>query len=122
MSTNAKIIFGYTDHMGYWNVEKEYVRWSDGYSEMMLPQLKEFTSTEKGVDIEAFNDAMEYNSWKLEDVTDDSYSYGQMNYHYYIDTSNRAKIRCTVLKEDGDFYSKYGVMNMVVERELVLND
>ena len=122
MSTNAKIIFGYKDQYGHWTVEKEFVRWADGYSEMVLPQLKEFTTTEKGVDVEAFNNAMKYNSWKLEDITENSYQYGQMNYHYYIDESNRAKIRCTVLKEDSEFFNKYNVMNMVVEQELILND
>ena len=62
MSTNAKIIFGYKDQFGHWTVEHEFVRWSDGYSEMVLQQLKEFTNTEKGVDVEAFNEAME--EWK----------------------------------------------------------
>lgn len=122
MSTNAKIMFGYTDHMGYWNTTKVFIRWSDGYSEMVIPQLKEHTSTEKGVDVEAFNEAMKYDSWKLIDVTDDSYSYGQQNYHYYIDQSNRGNIRCSVLKEDDTMFSKYGVINMKVEQELVLND
>ena len=122
MSTNAKIMFGYTDHMGYWNTTQVFIRWSDGYSEMMLPQLKEHTSTEKGVDIEAFNEAMKYDSWKLEDITENSYQYGQQNYHYYIDESNRGKIRCSVLKEDGTMFSKYGVINMKVEQELVLNE
>ena len=123
MSTNAKIIFGYKDQYGHWTVEKEFVRWADGYSEMMLPQLKEFTSTEKGVDIEAFNEAMKYDSWKLEDITENSYQYGQMNYHYYICESNCARITCAVLKEDMDFYSKYGVDNMTVEfEEVVLNE
>lgn len=122
MSTNAKIIFGYTDHMGNWNTTKEFIRWSDGYSEAVIPQLKEHTSTEKGVDVEGFNNAMKYNSWKLEEIPpEDSYSYRQMNYHYYIDQSNHARILCSVLKEDYSMYGKFGVMNMKVEKELVLN-
>lgn len=122
MSTNAKIIFGYNDQFGNWIPTREFVRWSDGYSEMMIPQLKQFT-TENGIDIKAFNDAMEYKNWKLEDITEDSYIYGQMNYHYYINESNTAKIRLTVLKEDNEFYSKFHVANMKVEfEELVLNE
>ena len=58
MSTNAKLIFGYTDHMGNWNVEKRYIRWSDGYSDAVVSTLREFTSAEKGVDIETLNQAM----------------------------------------------------------------
>lgn len=42
MSTNCKIVVGYTDHMGHWNVEKEYVRWSDGYLTAILPILREY--------------------------------------------------------------------------------
>ena len=26
MGTNCKLVFGYTDHMGNWNVEREYYR------------------------------------------------------------------------------------------------
>ena len=121
MSTNCKIIFGYTDHNGYWQVTREFVRWSDGYSEMMIPQLREHTSKETGVDIETFNDAMEYDSWKLEEIpAEESYQYGQMNYHYYIDESNTTKIRVSVLKEDDAMFNRYGVMNMTVEQELIL--
>lgn len=121
MSTNAKLIIGYTDHMGYWNTTEEYVRWKDGYSEAVLPTLKKFTSAEKGLDIETLNNEMEHITWQFEKIKDeDRYSFGNMNYHYYIDQSNRAEIRCTVLKEDGKFYEKYGVMNMIVEAELVL--
>ena len=119
MSTNAKIIIGYTDHTGYWNTTSEYVRWSDGYSEMVIPQLKEHI-TDKGIDINGFNDAMKYDSWKLEDITEESYQYGQMNYHYYIDQSNTSKIRVSVLKEDDSMFMKFTVMNMIVEKELVL--
>lgn len=123
MSTNAKIIFGYTDHMGHWQNIKKFVRWGDGYSEAVIPQLKEFTSVETGVDIEAFNAAMKYDSWKLEEIpAEDSYSFGQMNYHYFIDESNTGRILCSVLKEDWSMYSKYNVMNMRVEQELVLNE
>lgn len=122
MSTNAKIIFGYTDHMGYWNVIEEYVRWQDGYSEAVLPALKYMVKF--GLDIEDLNEKMgERRSWRFDRIKEeDSYNFGNMNYHYYIDKSNGAKICCTVLKEDSDFYSKFGVMNMVVEKELVLND
>lgn len=121
MSTNCKVIFGYTDHNGYWQVTREFVRWSDGYSEMMIPQLREHTSKETGLNIASFNDAMEYDSWKLEEIPlEDSYQYGQMNYHYYIDQSNCNCIRVSVLKEDYSMYEKYGVCNMMVEQELTL--
>lgn len=121
MSTNCKVIIGYTDHMGHWNIIKEFVRWSDGYSEMMLPQIQQFTNRENGFDIEAFNEAMEYDSWRLTEIpSEDSYSYGQMNYHYYIDQSNTARILCSVLKEDWSMYSKYDVVNMRLDKELVL--
>ena len=121
MSTTAKIIIGYTDHMGYWNTTEEYVRWQDGYSEAVIPQMKEHTSSETGFDIEAFNDAMPHDSWKLNKIPpEDSYSFRQQNYHYYIDESNWAKIRVSVLKEDHEMFNKFNVMNMVVEQELVL--
>lgn len=119
MSTNAKIIIGYTDHTGYWNTTQEFVRWSDGYSEMVIPQLREHL-TDAGIDIAGFNDAMKYDAWKLTDITDNSYEYGQMNYHYYIDQSNTNKIRVSVLVEDDAMFMKYNVMNMKVEKELVL--
>ena len=121
MATNAKLIIGYTDHYGNWIVEKEYVRWMDGYSEAVIPLLKEYTTPDKGVDVQAINDNVEYSSWKFEEI-EDCYSIGQMNYHYYIDQSNLAKIRCTVLKEDGEFFDKYGVMNMQVEQELIIGE
>ena len=83
--------------------------------------MKEFTSAEAGFDIEAFNDAMPHDSWKLHKIPpEDSYSFRQQNYHYYIDESNWAKIRVSVLKEDNDFYNKFNVVNMIVEQELVL--
>ena len=120
MSTNCKLIFGYTDHTGNWNVEKEYYRHYDGYSEAIIDLLKAFTSTEKGVDVEAINKIAKYDGHKFEEI--EAYGFGDCNYHYYIDESNRAKIICTVLKEDGEFFNKYNVMNMVVEQELILND
>jgi hypothetical protein len=121
MATNCKLIIGYTDHMGYWQTTQEFVRWSDGYSEMVIPQLKEHTSNETGVDIASFNEAMEYDSWKLQEIpAEESYSYGQMNYHYFIDQSNWNNIRCSVLKEDWSMYEKFNVCNMIVEQELVL--
>ena len=121
MSTTAKIIIGYTDHMGYWNTTEEYVRWQDGYSEAVIPQMKEHTSADTGFDIEAFNDAMPHESWKLNKIPpEDSYNFRQMNYHYYIDQSNWNRIVCSVLKEDFSMYSKFNVMNMQVEQELVL--
>ncbi len=121
MSTNCKVIIGYTDHMGYWNTTSEYVRWMDGYSEMMLEQIKEHTSIENGFDITAFNEAMPHKSWELKEIpAEESYQYGDMNYHYYIDDSNYARILCSVLKEDFSMYSKFNVMNMQVEQELIL--
>lgn len=121
MGTNCKVIFGYTDHTGHWNTIKEFVRWMDGYSEMMIPQIREHTSEETGFSIASFNNAMKYNSWKLEEIPpEDSYQYGQMNYHYFIDQSNRANIRVSVLKEDYSMYEKYNVCNMMVEQELIL--
>ena len=123
MATNAKLIIGYTDHYGNWNTTEEYVRWMDGYSEAVIPLLKEHTTPDKGVDITAINDNVEYESWKFNEIPiKDCYKYGQMNYHYYIDQSNLAKIRCTVLKEDGEFFDRYGVMNMQVEQELIIGE
>lgn len=119
MSTNCKIIFGYKDHMGNWNVEKEYYRHYDGYSEAVIPLLKKYTSAENGVDVPAMNEVAEYDGHKFEEIQD-SFGFGNCNYHYYIDQSNRGKIKCTVLKEDSEFFNKYFVMNMVVEMELVL--
>ncbi|WP_458454407.1 hypothetical protein [Methanobrevibacter sp.] len=121
MSTNCKVIIGYTDHMGHWNITNEFIRWSDGYSEMMIPQIKQFTNEKNGFDIASFNEAMEYDSWRLTEIpSEESYDYGQMNYHYLIDQSNRGKILCSVLKEDWSMYEKYDVMNMRVEQELIL--
>ena len=119
MSTNAKLIIGYTDHMGNWQVEKEYYRHYDGYSEAIIPLLQKHTSAEHGVDITAMNDEAEYDGHKWEEIQD-TFNMGTCNYHYYIDSSNRAKIKCTVLKEDSEFFNKYYVMNMLVEQELVL--
>ena len=119
MSTNCKLVFGYTDYMGWWIPQKTYYRHYDGYSEAVLPALKKFTSVEKGVDIDALNESMEYVSWEFEEVTDED-NIGQMNYHYLIDDSNRGEIKCTVLKEDLEFSKKYCVGNMMVEQELVL--
>ena len=119
MGTNCKLIIGYTDHMGWWIPQETYYRHYDGYSEAVLPALKEFTSAENGVDIPALNESMEYDSHKFE-LVEETFGMGNCNYHYLIDDSNRGKIKCTVLKNDLEFYKKYCVDNMRVEQELVL--
>lgn len=119
MSTNCKIMIGYTDHCGWWHTEKGFYRHYDGYSEAIIPLLKEFTSVEKGVDINGMNDVAKYDSHKFEEL-ENPYEYGNTNYMYFIDQSNRGNIRCTVLKEDLEFSKKYNVDNMIVEKELVL--
>ena len=119
MATTCKLIFGYTDHMGNWNIEKEFYRHYDGYSEAVIPLLQKFTTAENGIDIDAMNKIAEYEGHKFE-LIEDCFDFGNTNYMYFIDESNRAKIRCTVLKEDNDFFNKYFVSNYLVERELIL--
>lgn len=119
MGTNCKIIIGYVDHWGNWNSTKAYYRHYDGYDTAIVPLLQEFTSAEKGVDIDAMNEVAEYDSHEFEEL-ENTWDYGTTNYMYYIDQSNRGKICCTVLAEDMDYYRKYCVSNMKVVRELVL--
>ena len=119
MSTNCKILIGYTDHMDWWHTEKAYYRHYDGYRRAIIPLLQEFTSSEKGVDITAINNNAEYNSHKFEELNN-PYDYGDTNYMYYIDQSNRNEIKCTVLKEDLEFSKKYGTSNLTVAGELIL--
>ena len=119
MNTNCKLIIGYTDHMGYWNTTEEYYRHFDGYTEAILPLLQEYTNTEKGVDITAMNKIAKHDSHKFEKI-EDGVNFGNTNYMYYIDQSNRAKIRCNILSEDDEMYEKYHVMNYKVEQELTL--
>ena len=119
MATTCKLIIGYVDNFGYWNVTEEYYRHYDGYSEAVLPLLKEFTTADNGVDIDGMNAIAEYESHKFERI-EDGFNFGNTNYMYFIDESNRGKIRCSILKEDNDFFNKYLVSNYLVEKELIL--
>lgn len=112
MSTSCKVIIGYTDHMGNWNTTEEYVRWSDGYIEAVLPILKEYKS-----EFLNYNKTAEYNSWKFEKITDNEIINGE--YQYYLDISNSG-IRCTIIKLDWDFYSKYNVDSYKIIKECTI--
>ena len=102
MSTSCKLIIGYTNNTGYWNVSKEYIRWSDGYDEAIIPILKKY----KG-NIAEINENMDYDSWKFELIKPNERIEGE--YLYYLDMSNTSKIRCSIVKLDWDFFEKYGV-------------
>lgn len=121
MATTCKIIFGYLDQWGHWYMTNSFYRHYDGYSEAILPHLKKhISSIRNGEDIKVLinnmNNDVKTNSHKFE--YDDNF--GNTNYMYYIDASNRAKIKCTVLVEDNDFFEKYWINNYKIEQELIL--
>lgn len=114
MSTNCKLVIGYTDHMGYWNVEKEYVRWMDGYQQAIKPLLQKH----KQNIVSYLDENAEYDSHKFTEIGyNDRIS---AEWIYYLDVSNHAKIRCSIVALDWEFYSKYGVDSYKVIEELVL--
>lgn len=122
MATNCKLIIGYTDHTNWWNETQAFYRHYDGYTEAIIPLLKKFVTAEKGVDIEAMNDAMEYDGNKWEELENSYDGVTRPDYIYYIDESDRGEIKCTVLEDSLDFSKHYGISNYNVKMELILND
>lgn len=122
MATTCKLRFGYVDNWGYWITKEEFYRHYDGYDEAIIPHLKKHINSIKnnGNDVNIFiknmNNDVESDGHKFEKDT----GFGNTNYIYYIDTSNRANIKCTVLSEDMEFYKKFGVNNYKIEMELIL--
>lgn len=116
MSTHAKLIIGYTDHMGNWNITKEYYRNSDGYTEAVKPLLLQYAD-----DIEAMNNAAEYDSHQWEEIPDDVY-YGDCEFQYYLDVSDKGNVRCSIIQEDWEFYSKYGASSYKVIDEFIIKE
>lgn len=125
MSTHCKLVVGYTDHMGNWIVDCEYYRNSDGYTEAVKPLLVKYVKqvlVENGTEIsdfiEAWNNDMEYRSWGWEQITE--YGFGNQEYQYYLDTSNRNEIRVSIVELDWDFYNKYAVDSYKVIDEFTI--
>ena len=115
MGTKCKLIFGYTDHTGWWNETEAYYRHYDGYTEAIIPLLKEH-----GADVTTMNLEAKYEGHKWEKLENSYDGVTRPDYIYYIDCSNTNKIRCTVLQSDLSFYKKFGIDNYRVYMELVL--
>lgn len=127
MSTHCKLVVGYTDHMGNWIVEDTFYRNSDGYIEAVKPLLLKYvkevlicTGAEISEFIEKWNEDMEYRSWEWEEIKE--YGFGDCEYQYYLDTSNRAEIRVSIVALDWDFYGKYGVDSYKVVEEFTITE
>lgn len=116
MSTHAKLIVGYTDHMGHWKITKEYRRHMDGFTEAVKPLLLQYAD-----DIEAMNNAVKCRSYQWEEIPDDAY-YGDLEFQYYLDVSDRRNIRCSIIQEDWEFYSKYGASSYNVIDEFIIKE
>ena len=113
MGTRAKIVIGHTDHTGYWNVDKEYIRWKDGYIDAIKPILHQF----KG-NIGEYNATAKYPSWEFAEITDGVRF--EAEFIYYLDLSNLLKVRCSIISIDWDFYAKYGETSYKVIWEGIL--
>ena len=127
MSTHAKLIKGYTDHMGNWIQDEKYYRNSDGYTEAVKPLIIKYVKevlVKTGADISEFikkwNADMEYRSWEWEEIKE--YGFGDCEYQYYLDTSNRAEIRVSIVALDWDFYGKYRVDSYKVIDEFTITE
>ena len=125
MSTHAKLIMGYTDHTGNWIIDEQFYRNSDGYTEAVKPLLVKYikevlleTSADTSEFIKTWNDDMEYHSWEWEAITE--YGFGNCEYQYYIDTSNRNEIRVSIVELDWEFYSRYAVDSYKVIDEFTI--
>lgn len=115
MATNCKLIIGYKDHTNWWNETEAYYRHYDGYTEAIVPLLKEHKA-----DITTMNDVAEYDGHKWEKLENSYDGVTRPDYLYYIDASDLGNIRCTVLEDDIEFYKHYGISNYKVKMELVL--
>ena len=115
MATNCKLIFGYTDHTGWWRETDCFYRHYDGYQEAIIPLLKEHKA-----DITTMNSEAEYDGHKWEELENSYHGVTNPDYLYYIDTSDKNNLRCTVLQDDLHFYKNFGRGNYKVVAELVL--
>lgn len=113
MSTNCKIIFGYTNHTNEWVETKTYQRHMDGYPEAILPIIRENIPAKMPNQL---NDEIEHTRHKFEELEYSRDGITGVDYIYYIDVSNYRKIRVTVLGLDWEFYSMYNVDNYKVEK------
>ena len=104
MATRAKICTGYTNHMNEWVFEEFFYQHFDGYPENILPILKDITI--------ALDEVFE----KLDDFSD----IGGVDFIYYIDESDQANIRCSVLEFDWKWYNRFVVDHYKIVKELVL--
>ena len=115
MSTSCKLVFGYKDHCDDFIITDVYYRHYDGYMEAVLPLLKEHKA-----DITTMNMVAEFNGHKWEKLDSVYDGVSGVDYIYYIDSSDKSEIKCSVIGIDMDFVLKYGVDNYKVMKNLIL--
>ena len=114
MATRCRLVYGWTNHMDRWEFQKSFIRWYDGYPEAIIPLLMEHKA-----DIGNMNNAVDDVSHEFCEL--ESFENGVTpDYIYYVDMSDTANIRCTVLGGDLEFYNKYGITNYKVIKEFTL--
>jgi hypothetical protein len=81
----------------------------------MLPLLEEHKA-----DLTTMNHNMKHNGHKFEKLENIHDGVTGVDYIYYIDTSDKSKLKCTVIGLDMDFYNMYGIDNYKIIEECEL--